>query len=430
VPARPDGGVKAALEAVYGPYDPSGWRFLRWDPGATDYRAYPAIDTLHPGMGGWLVTATGDPLVLSGATVDASAARQVVLPPLSWNQVGTPFGFAVPWNRVLSASGLDPAQVDGPVPYRDGQYRPDATALEPWEGYFVFNASQDSVALTIPPVGSDTPAGTTARAARRPPAASKGATAASTDGTEPYTVQLDAHAGGAPPESVWLGLHADARPGRDALDAAQVPPIEPGLRLSLQETIGDYPVPHAGSFKPPSDEGRAWTLVLTHAGDGDAAREVQLRVRASGTLPAGQDRYLLDLDAGRRVLTGHTVSLRPGEQRRFKVLLGTRAFAERTSGDVALDAFATELRGNRPNPFTDATTIPYVLDEAQPVTITIYNVLGQRVRTLVDARQPGGLHRAAWDGTNDYGTRVGSGVYFYVLDTDDGRETRKLVLVR
>jgi len=71
-----------------------------------------------------------------------------------------------------------------------------------------------------------------------------------------------------------------------------------------------------------------------------------------------------------------------------------------------------------------------VLGERQDATIQIYNVLGQRVRTLVDAPKTAGVHRVEWDGQNRYGTPVGSGVCFYRLQAGDTSETRKMVLVR
>jgi flagellar hook assembly protein FlgD len=64
------------------------------------------------------------------------------------------------------------------------------------------------------------------------------------------------------------------------------------------------------------------------------------------------------------------------------------------------------------------------------VTLEIYNVLGQRVRTLVRKKQERGLHRVSWNGENRYGTRVGSGVYFCRIEAGRFTATQKMVLVR
>ncbi len=88
------------------------------------------------------------------------------------------------------------------------------------------------------------------------------------------------------------------------------------------------------------------------------------------------------------------------------------------------------LRQNYPNPFNPATTIEYSLPNAAHVTILIYNVLGQQVRTLVDQTQAAGPYTIEWDGQNDIGKRVSTGVYFYRLDAEGSVETKKMLLLK
>ena len=87
------------------------------------------------------------------------------------------------------------------------------------------------------------------------------------------------------------------------------------------------------------------------------------------------------------------------------------------------------LGQNYPNPFNPATHIPYQLAEDSHVRLTIYNSLGQRVRTLVDRRQRSGAYRAAWNGRDDTGRAVAAGVYFYRLTSAAARQVRKMVLL-
>ncbi len=89
------------------------------------------------------------------------------------------------------------------------------------------------------------------------------------------------------------------------------------------------------------------------------------------------------------------------------------------------------LAQNRPNPFAAFTTIQYALPKDANVELSIYNVAGQKVRTLVNERQAAGYRSVNWDGKNDTGEAVNAGVYFYRLKTDAGFEaTRKLLLVK
>ena len=93
------------------------------------------------------------------------------------------------------------------------------------------------------------------------------------------------------------------------------------------------------------------------------------------------------------------------------------------------------LLQNYPNPFNPETWIPYQLSENSPVSLSIYDTTGVLVRTLSLGIQPAGFYnsreRAAyWDGRNDVGERVASGLYFYQLRTPSFHQTRRLVIVK
>ena len=88
-----------------------------------------------------------------------------------------------------------------------------------------------------------------------------------------------------------------------------------------------------------------------------------------------------------------------------------------------------KLNQNFPNPFNPGTVISYELPSDSPVQLEIYNSLGQRVRTMVDAWQEAGYHGLIWEGTDDSGRGLASGVYFYRLQAGSFTESRKMVLV-
>jgi hypothetical protein len=89
-----------------------------------------------------------------------------------------------------------------------------------------------------------------------------------------------------------------------------------------------------------------------------------------------------------------------------------------------------ELRQNYPNPFNAMTTIEIGLPYGSRVTLEIYNLLGQRVRTLVDERLGRGRHAIGWTGQDAGGHLVASGVYFYRLTAGDVVESKKMVFIR
>ncbi|MBU0713116.1 right-handed parallel beta-helix repeat-containing protein [bacterium] len=103
------------------------------------------------------------------------------------------------------------------------------------------------------------------------------------------------------------------------------------------------------------------------------------------------------------------------------------------SADIAISGkpMTYELSLNYPNPFNPSTTIAYQLPEdGTLVRLTIYNMLGQIERTLVNTKQNAGSYQTVWDGKNDVGFAVPSGVYIYQLVSGDFVKARKLMLIR
>lgn len=88
------------------------------------------------------------------------------------------------------------------------------------------------------------------------------------------------------------------------------------------------------------------------------------------------------------------------------------------------------LKQNYPNPFNPGTTIEFSLAAGAHVTISIYNLLGQNVASVVDADLPAGPHSFKWDGANSVGRPVASGVYLYRMQAAGFSETRAMTLLR
>ncbi len=88
------------------------------------------------------------------------------------------------------------------------------------------------------------------------------------------------------------------------------------------------------------------------------------------------------------------------------------------------------LEQNYPNPFNPATTIAYELPRRAHVTLSVYNILGRKLRTLVNVDQTAGRHVAYWDGRDAYGRAAASGIYFYRLEAGYFVQTRKMVLLK
>jgi FlgD Ig-like domain len=100
------------------------------------------------------------------------------------------------------------------------------------------------------------------------------------------------------------------------------------------------------------------------------------------------------------------------------------------SNDPTLNAPTAELSQNYPNPFNPSTNIAYNLHQAGAVKLEVYNVKGQKVKTLVSEYQEPGEHLISWNGLDDDKRQVSSGVYFYKLDASDYTIARKMILLK
>ena len=88
------------------------------------------------------------------------------------------------------------------------------------------------------------------------------------------------------------------------------------------------------------------------------------------------------------------------------------------------------LYQNYPNPFNPETTIKFAVSKVREVVLQIFDISGQLVQTLVNARLSAGIYETKWQGRNQSGQEVGSGIYFYRLKTGGFTQTRRMLLIR
>ncbi len=334
---------------------------------------YQPADTLRPGAGYWINLPAAATVTLPEGAAWPEAELTEALP-AGWSMVGVgATRLSVPALRAAYGFLIS---VFG---FANGYVAPDT--LEPGSGYWTNLAQAGSMDLSGA-VGAVEGAG-----------------------------RLVAPAGGAAPEAapgVWLAVEAGA--------ARQV------LRLGVQpeELVALPPRPPAGAFDARLSLGaiEAWA-----APSGDDLAEYPLHLQgpvdslrwqapaaSSGewVLVVGGSAFGLDGEGALAPPAGIQLSVRrlPGRP---------RAFA---------------LHPNYPNPFNPTTTIRYDLPEVRRVSLRIHDVTGQLVRQLVAGEQPAGRHQVEWDGRNDRGKRVASGVYFCELRAGDDLAVQRMLLMK
>ena len=145
-----------------------------------------------------------------------------------------------------------------------------------------------------------------------------------------------------------------------------------------------------------------------------------------GSAVAGAQVLLFDVEDLRRGVLGRATT--DGSGRFALPLTGFDKLSPQLGGSGLPQGFA--LGQNYPNPFNPSTVIPYQLASAAHVRLDVFNVLGQRVATLVDGAHLAGFHSVRWDATDRFGRSVASGVYLYRLLVDGSvQQTKRMVLV-
>ena len=108
--------------------------------------------------------------------------------------------------------------------------------------------------------------------------------------------------------------------------------------------------------------------------------------------------------------------------------IGCEAIELAIDENVIPDMYA--LLQNYPNPFNPTTKISYDLPEASVVTLSIYDLMGREIRTMINSEQTAGFKNIQWNATDNLGKSVPAGMYIYTIQAGEFRQTRKMVLLK
>jgi hypothetical protein len=176
--------------------------------------------------------------------------------------------------------------------------------------------------------------------------------------------------------------------------------------------------PREGAFLKPAARGENTVALLHFTVDNVALQSVDFEVFTTQT-PAHDLTYLYN-----EIVNGvpHVREITP-EFAGANVALNSQIAGVPLPTEFALSQ-------NVPNPFNPTTQVSFSLPKAANVNLTIYNVLGQQVKTLVSQELAAGVQTIEWDGTDNTGRTVASGVYFYRLSADEFQATKKMLMLK
>ena len=116
--------------------------------------------------------------------------------------------------------------------------------------------------------------------------------------------------------------------------------------------------------------------------------------------------------------------------RSFRLIVGTEKFVEQNTNGIPIIPIEYALYQNYPNPFNPATTIQYSISHSGTISLEIFNLLGQKIKTIVNEFQPIGTYSIRWDGKSDDNKITASGIYYYRLRANEFISTKKMLFIK
>jgi hypothetical protein len=433
IPTNP--AVSAVFVPQLGAVDSTVWRLGRWAPAQNAYAApfyTPTglnLATIGPRDGYWLATnanrtvsVLGDPIPNS---FDAPLANGPAATP-GWNMISGHFQAATPVSNVQVRSGGTTNNLTSAANILTDR------VLWTWNGtayasvgaggsipagaaFWIRKVSGAAVSLIVP--------GITTPPAPQPDPLAAGEDRVVSEGAA-WELTLEAWQGERVSNPAVMGV-ADVDPSRWSPMSYALPPAPPvpSLRLAFEKSEwGELSGEYAADYQPAA-ETQAWDLVLSGA---EGPGELTLAISAAG-VPAGTRLTLTDLDRGATwdldPATPLTLAATGGE-RRLRVTA--------TAGGTVLPPTAVAREGLSfvyPNPFSRSTGLTFALARSADIEVELYDIVGRRVAGLSRKAAAAGEHVLVWDGRDDGGRAVQSGVYFARWAVGAERGTRRLVKV-
>ena len=410
VPARLDkNDVAAVLDYALGDKESTTWDIRQWN--GEDWEE---STELEPGKGYWLihdVKAEFPFTTGSGYSLDQTEYNYDLQP--GWNMIANPYPFPVNLNTGES-------NVYGPISYGwtgEGWSSPE-TLLLPWAGYGIYNRWVVNQPLVLTPVESPN------KIARKNVTVPDG-----------WKLNIGAYGKTYIDPGNAVGRLSGSLEGLDFRDNPEPPYMGGYVSVVMPRSEWNENISHFTSdIRSLVEPDGVWDLDLKVK---EETSPVTLSLHMEGDFPVEHDIVLLDLINRETYNIKETSSVTVNQNwdklpvYPFKVIAGSPEYVSSMTQEILSQLPETfTLHQNYPNPFNPTTTIRFEIPVPSQVSLKIYNLMGQEVRTLTRDWFPMGNHQLIWNGKDQRGIPVSAGVYIYRLQSQNFQKTRKMVLLK
>ncbi|MFA6438648.1 MAG: DUF4350 domain-containing protein [Bacteriovoracaceae bacterium] len=390
------------------------WRMFGKFSKAGGYKEFPKdFSTINRGEGYWLITKEKKQVKLGMTSLPGVAEDFEIEVHPGYTMIGNPFPYTVSWTNSVVADSVEKVLWS----YSNGKYDTTSVVMEALKGYWVFNRGKTPKIIRINAVPVEVSAvpkvGNTGYVVN-PQEWKMHLMLTSTDGTDSKN---------------FIGVTNTASDGWDDEDFVK-PPALPSQPATL--TLKNHGENLSADYRARNDEGHSWEFSVS-----GTSPYSPLRITAEqfGTIPQKFRMYLVDLKSERmfdfRTSTSYEFSFQKNEKvRQFRFITGTSKFLEEHSDGIPVIPLDYSLSQNYPNPFNPVTTIHYSISNRGEVKLVIFNVLGQKVRTLVHLQHLIGSYSVTWDGKDNNGILLSSGIYYYQIQANNYRSVKKMTFIK
>lgn len=357
-----------------------------------------------PGKGFWILSKNGFSIQDEVESVDLAPDHTYhVQLHNGWNIISNPFDLPVLWDAVKAANNITESLWDF-----NGQYNP-GEVLEPYKGYYFYNGTGlTSLKIPFP------------------------------DSNQNFNLPGE---GTSVIKTITISLKQDNKKfnpvyahvvDKKFKDHIKYAPPGDFNEISITLENDTLSTPHSRlveDAREQNNDGYIFTIDIVSRTSKPADLIIQ-----DLDLFEGYTTALVDKNTGKQydIRDGVVENIVTGSTKRtFNLVIGSVGFIEKMQNTLLPKEF--HLSNNYPNPFNPVTTIEYSIPTGYdriPTTLEVYNVLGQRVRVLVDEMQDAGFYTVQWNGKNDAGQTVSSGLYIYVLRAGTFIDRNRMMFIK
>ena len=378
-----------------------GHVFFTWSPVKNKYLI---ADEIELGQSYWFRHRYDEPVLFQEDSSTAIALEKFVIDlDDGWNLIGSPFSFPVQFDK--------DSIVTDPITYVDGGWSESQNELIPWNGYAVYTPNPSQLTI-LPFLKSDS-------SARR--IASK----------NEWYLNVKAKSQGHIHNAMEIGRRTYAKESFDMFDTPVFTDIESSLSLSA-DLNGTRESKYMRDVRNIDELNGVWNLKIDADTD---EKEIFLSGVLKGKIPEELSIAIIDiperkaifdfLEYGLQIIKNSNISYD------IKIIMGELDYVQQMSDEILENIPSIfSLSQNYPNPFNPVTKLDYNLPLRSKVNISIYNVLGQEIKTLVNGVKEYGYHSTTWNGQDNVGRELASGVYFARITSQGFTKTRKMLLVK